>query len=277
MAARMQKLLSAFRARTRTPSHEQAEVHVAQGQYADAVAIWRDLVDKDGSAVQAQLRLAQAYERGEGVLPNAVDSVRWYNLAAAQGSIPAMTRLGEVYLMGLAAPAIATPAAQQTLRETGRGSLLNQLYPEGLAVAQDLGLAAKWNTLAAQAGDPGAQARLGHQYASGLGLKLDLDQAERWFAESARQGHAAGELGLACCSPEPMASGETIRARRSGSSAALSRVIRRRNCVSDCCCCLAMRWITMPHARHSCSNERPRPGSRVPCFIWANCIGAGAA
>ena len=44
--------------------------------------------------MQARLRLAQLYERGEGVLQSFVEAVRWYKKAADDYCVPAMARLG---------------------------------------------------------------------------------------------------------------------------------------------------------------------------------------
>src|SRR5690242_18120400 len=116
--------------------------------------------------VQAQLRLAQLYERGEGVLQNFVEAVRWYRRAADDYCVPAMARLGEIYLTGMAAPGTATPAA--LVRIEGKEddkSLLRSLYPQGLSIPQNLEEAALWNARAADTGDAASQARLGYQYA----------------------------------------------------------------------------------------------------------------
>jgi TPR repeat protein len=154
------------------------------------------VAERDGSA-EAQLRLGRLYERGEGVLQSFVEAVSWFRGAAEQGAVPAMARLGEIYLTGMAAPNTATPAALLRMRESsGQDSLLKRLYPEGLAVHQDTEQAAHWNLRAAQAGDSAAQARLGHQYARGLGVALDLNEAERWFAAAADQDSSGGLLGL---------------------------------------------------------------------------------
>jgi len=49
---------------------------------------------------QAQLRLAQLYEHGEGVLQSFTEAVHCYARAAEQNSLPAIKRLGEIYLTG---------------------------------------------------------------------------------------------------------------------------------------------------------------------------------
>src|SRR4029077_7874758 len=174
----------------RAPTLEHAEAAYAEGRKAEAAQQLRALAE--GRMAQAQLRLAQLYERGEGVLQSFVEAVRWYKKAADDYCVPAMARLGEIYLTGMAAPATASPAALEKISGgTSEKSLLKSLYPQGLAVAQDFGQAATWNARAAEAGDAAAQARLGYQYATGLGRTRDLNEAERWFSAAAKQQHAA--------------------------------------------------------------------------------------
>ena len=178
--------------RSRRPTLERAISAYAEGSKADAAVMFRALAE--GGSAQAQLRLGQMYERGEGVLQSFVEATRWLRCAAEQASVPAMARLGEIYLTGLAAPETASPAALQQLQDkaSGEASLLKRLYPKGLSVSQDLSEAAHWNSRAAAAGHEEAQARLGYQFATGLGLAKNLVEAERWFAASAEQGCAAG-------------------------------------------------------------------------------------
>ena len=134
--------------RKREPTLERAEQAYSEGRKSDAAALFRALAET-GSA-QAQLRLAQLYERGEGVLQNFVEAVRWFRSAAEQNSNPAVLRLGEIYLTGLSAPHTATPAALARLEtEGGEESLLKRLYPQGLSVSADPEQAAQWNSKAA--------------------------------------------------------------------------------------------------------------------------------
>ena len=93
--------------------------------------------------------------------------------------------------LGMKQPAVARLEASEA-----QDSLLKRMYPQGLAVRQDPGQAAVWNTAAAEAHDAGAQARLGYQYASGFGVAPDLAAARQWFAASAAQGNVAGETFL---------------------------------------------------------------------------------
>ena len=68
---------------------EGAEALYQKGRHADAAAAFRILA-ADKNDRQAQWRLGQLYERGEGVLQSFVDAAQWFRLAAAQGCVPAM-------------------------------------------------------------------------------------------------------------------------------------------------------------------------------------------
>ena len=171
----------------RAATLERAEEAYAQGRKSDAAAMFRALAEGSGSA-PAQLRLAQMYERGEGVLQNFVEAVRWFRGAAEQGSVPAMARLGEIYLVGLAAPDTATPASLTHMTSgAGRNSLLNRMYPQGTAISQDPVDAAQWNARAAAHGDaaalehPAGQLGLGMLYAGGYGERREHARAQEWL------------------------------------------------------------------------------------------------
>ena len=192
---RVRSALSKVFSTGREPTVKRAESAFVDGRLADAAKMFRELAES-GNA-QAQLRLAQMYELGQGVVQSFVEAARWFGAAAEQGSLPAQARLGEIYLVGLEAPKTATASAKAKIDAPEQpGSLLNRLFPQGLSIRPDPQKAAHWNGLAAQSGEAGAQARLGYQFATGLGTTLDLATAERWLSAAAAQGNAAGERGL---------------------------------------------------------------------------------
>lgn len=155
-----------------------AEREIARGDTVRGAALLRTLAEAgDGDA---QCRLAELYERGQGVVQSFVEALRWYRAAAAQGLPAAQSRLGDIFLIGRTPPGSVTASAAACLAEAGgRDSVLRRLFPDGLAVPQDAEEAARWNRLAAMAGDASAQARLAYQYAAGLGLERNPIEAER--------------------------------------------------------------------------------------------------
>lgn len=71
-------------------------------------------------------------------------------------------------------------------------------YARGEGVAQDLGEAAKWLTLAAEQGYAPAQNNLAVCYSTGAGVPKDQAKAIEWIRKSAEQGYARAQcyLGL---------------------------------------------------------------------------------
>jgi len=106
---------------------------------------------------KAQYWLADIYENGLGVTPDATKAVALLGKSAAQGFVPAEKHLGELYLQG-----------NETL--------------------QDFGAAQTWLRKAAIAGNSAAQRELGHIYALGLGVPSDPSMAYGWYENAALNG-----------------------------------------------------------------------------------------
>jgi TPR repeat protein len=68
------------------------------GQPAQAVGAWRPLAE--AGDVQAQLFLAYAYRKGQGVKADDVTASHWYRKAAEQGLADAQYELGLMYELG---------------------------------------------------------------------------------------------------------------------------------------------------------------------------------
>ena len=94
-----------------------------------------------------------------GVPQDYKEAVKWYRLAAEQGSISAQFSLGVMY-------------------NTGEG------------VLQDYNEAAKWSRLAADQGNAYAQVNLGSMYIDGKGVPENYAEAAKWFRKAADQGNA---------------------------------------------------------------------------------------
>ena len=116
----MAKFLSRLFHRKPGPASERlelAERAISENRYAEGAVLLRELAEAGDAA--AQLRLAQLYERGQGVVQSFVDAVRWFRAAADQGSVPAQSRLGEIYLTGLEPPGTASASAIARLESGG--------------------------------------------------------------------------------------------------------------------------------------------------------------
>lgn len=61
-------------------------------------------------------------------------------------------------------------------------------YNFGMGVERNYTEAVKWFRMAAEQGNPDAQAYMGHAYAYGQGVKKNSAEALRWFQAACAQG-----------------------------------------------------------------------------------------
>ncbi len=183
-------LFSGLTSRSADRSWRRIERELAAQNYSLAASLLRTLADAENPA--ACFRLAECYERGQGVVQNFAEATRWFEKAAASGATAAKARLGEIYLVGYGAPDKRSGDDQQDGR--ARDGALQRLFPR--YVPPNLAAALRWNELAATDGDADAKARLGYQYGAGLGVPADRAASERWFLQAASQDSEAGILGL---------------------------------------------------------------------------------
>lgn len=132
--------------------------------YATALKVATPLAEQ-GNA-EAQLLLGRMYLKGEGVLMDPDQAIKWFKASARQGNGNAQFFLGSMYLL-----------------------------PQ-----KDVGEGAKWLRLSAEQGNQDAQYVLGKAYIQGLeGLPRDPVQAEMWLWLAAKENLAfyKGELASA--------------------------------------------------------------------------------
>ncbi len=118
------------------------------GDFATAFKEWKPLA-KEGDAL-AQYNLGLLYKKGDGVLQDYEEAVRWFQLSAKQGYAKAQVNLG-------------------------------LLYDNGWGVPQDYREAVRWYQLAAEQGEVNAQYNLGLMYALGEGIPQDNVYAYMWW------------------------------------------------------------------------------------------------
>jgi TPR repeat protein len=138
------------------------EVGVSEKQppaSADGISQLRTLAE--GGNAEAQLKLASAYENGDGVSQNDQLAAKWYRKAAEQGNAEAQSALGLMYL-------------------TGKG------------VEQNKREAVLWYHKAARQGDANAMYNLGAAYYNGDGVDINDSLSYAWFmlAKEAGDSHA---------------------------------------------------------------------------------------
>jgi uncharacterized protein len=130
---------------------EDSETALQNGDYALVLRLLRPLAD--GGNADAQIKLGDMYDKGQGVPQDYSRAVAWYRKAASTGSVEAFYILGQVYSKGRSIPDIT----------------------------QDYIQAAMWYRKAADKGLFVAQFLLGEMYENGQGVPQDYVQAHMWF------------------------------------------------------------------------------------------------
>jgi TPR repeat protein/ActR/RegA family two-component response regulator len=150
--------------------HAKSQVHLGSllgsryKDYAEQIR-WYRMAATQGSP-EGQASLGGCYEHGEGVLQDYAEAVRLFRMAAKQGGMHGQYSLGSCY-------------------EDGRGVPCDQVE------------ATKWYHLAAENGLMEALRTLADRYESGQGVHRNAEEAWRWYEEAAEQGDAGAQRRLA--------------------------------------------------------------------------------
>lgn len=177
---------------------------------------------KNGDA-KAQYQLGYAYQHGRGVSPDTEEAIKWYRMAAEQGTTNAQSALAllytehknyeEAYFWWSLEPSMTWPnflqkvavhlsKTQISALETRNRSWWKSRADSGdvsayLALARSYTRsnkreeAVEWLRKAAAKGDAGAQFSLGQAYFDGNGIEKDYTAAEKWYRKAAEQSYFA--------------------------------------------------------------------------------------
>ena len=143
----------------------------------------------------AQVQVGMTYAMTAN--PDIPEAMKWFRMAANQGSAQGELHLAAMYDFGLNPqnPAEAvkwyTLAATQGLKDAEYR--LGVMYDRGRGVTQDYAVAAEWYTKAARQGRVDSQYRLGEMYEKGQGVKQNFATAMKWYLAAANQQHAVAE------------------------------------------------------------------------------------
>jgi len=156
---------------------------IESGDMEGAIARLHRLAD--AGFATAQHRLAQIYERGEGVAPDLVQARQWTERAAAGGNVSAIHDLGVYYARGEGAPRDDAAALRYFQRAAEFGFVDSQFnlgvfYEEGRGVEANPAEALFWFTLAARERDGAAMERAAALRASLT--PFEVEQAEARLA-----------------------------------------------------------------------------------------------
>lgn len=181
--------------------------------FALALAASPAVAQQDGGArlraaaqqgdLTAQLRLAEVFETGDGVVQNFARAALWYQRAAEAGSPEAANRLGRLYHAGLGVTR-NIPRAIALLEEAAKSGKPDHLHDLALALEgaeadeEALKRAAGLYRRAAEAGHTDSAVSLGVLLQNGTGVAQDFTAAAEFYRGAAAAGHprALNNLGL---------------------------------------------------------------------------------
>lgn len=159
----------------------------------------RELALAQNGDMQAAVRTADLFKRGEGVRQNGAEAAKWYRQAAAAGDASAAYELAELYLTGDTLPrdeeeALVYLQLAAQADEPRAQRELARFYEEGLGgVPQHAGEALFWRFLAAQNGDAPSAAVLARARTEQPELYAQVKELEEDLA-AARAGDGEARL-----------------------------------------------------------------------------------
>lgn len=133
--------------------------------------------------------VAELYAKGEGVVQDHGEAIRWWEWAAHRGDVEAQYELGQALHKGLGMPRNDQVAFTWYQRSAQNGHPLAQralgsLFDRGQGTGRDPEQAILWWRRAAQQGDPWSAYQLGRHFEDAQ----DIAQACTWYRRSAELG-----------------------------------------------------------------------------------------
>jgi len=155
----------------------------------------------EARTVEQEIKLANDYFVGHGVVQDFGQSAYWFERAAGAGDAQAQMQIGYFYEAGIGVPKDLERAAHWYQIAASNGSAtakvsLGTLYFWGTGVQEDRQLAAQLYRQAAAKGSGLAAYYLGDMYYSGAGVAQDEAAGERWYEKGAEMHNAQAEYDL---------------------------------------------------------------------------------
>ncbi len=169
--------------------YDQGAFYFAQGDYISALSLWSPLAAEGNSAAQYSIGLL--YDQGKGVKKDPQRALKYFQSASDQDLAVAQYYLGMKYFAGLDVTKNMTKA-HHLLNKAAQSDYLNaqfqlaNIYDQN-GKQQDLKLATRWFTRAAENGYGPAQHSLAARFLTGRGTALNLKQGIFWLEKAAEQ------------------------------------------------------------------------------------------
>jgi uncharacterized protein len=156
------------------------------GNPAADEALRRAASERQATASEAFVKVAQMYEKGEELPKNRDEALKWYRKAADAGDAETAVQVAKLLLAPGRSPspeeyAEARKRCEDAAKKNASGAYcLAMIYRRGIGVAKDPVESTKWLGRAADSGLSRAVLELGEAYWKGEGVKPDLVTAYTW-------------------------------------------------------------------------------------------------
>lgn len=153
-------------------------------------------VKAEAGSAFAQLKLADCYAYGYGVVSDDELAIQWYRQSAEQGNELAQDKLGDCYAKGLGADRNDSRAFRWYRKAAEQGLATAQLkagncYELGKGTVSDAERAAEWYRAAAAQRNVSAQIALGRCYSKGIGVVKSQAEGYAYFCLASRTSSEA--------------------------------------------------------------------------------------
>jgi len=160
---------------------------------------YRCIVDANSGYVNAQYDLGVGYIRGDWVIRDYEEAMKWLLKAANQGYKYAHSSIGNLYAQGNGVEkdineAIRWYRIAGELGVISAQTKLGSFYYHGEYVDKDLTESVRWYRMAAEQGNPSAQSYMGYFYHYGKGVPQNDTLSAKWKIKAAKQGHKLSQL-----------------------------------------------------------------------------------
>jgi uncharacterized protein len=150
----------------------------------------------------AQVELGFQLVQPVSGIPDDQQAFRWFQRAASEQSVAAMSNLAVLYFEGRGVPADPTEGLRWATRAAEHKfppaeTNLAFAYWNGWGTAPNHPEGARWFRRAAEHGFAPAQFALGFAYETGDGVPLDQPKAAEWYSRAAKQKHIPAMNNLA--------------------------------------------------------------------------------
>lgn len=181
------------------------ECKVPESKLSKTNDIGSKQIDDSGKAEagdsESQTVMGNRYFKGDGVVMDRVEAVKWYRKAAEQNNAEAQCTLGVCYLTGQGVQQDSSEGLKWIQKAADQNDaraeqVLGNCYLNGNGAEKDEVEAARWLRKAAEQDYVEAERDLGMCYQDGLGVQQDYVEAVKWMQKAAEHGDYVAQYGL---------------------------------------------------------------------------------